>query len=96
MGSPVQLEPKVCVLGLLPDITIDKFSAIFLYETLFCARKLVARHWMRAIPPTFQDWIKVVNTSLPYKKVIYKHRGCPAKYNKIWDKWLDNTNTCDG
>lgn len=95
MGSPVQVEPRVCILGLLPDVTIDKFTATFIYESLFCARKLVAKHWMRASPPTFRDWIKMVNLSLPYKKVIYKHRGCPAKYNRIWDKWIDNTNTCE-
>lgn len=94
MGSPVQLDPKPCLLGLLPDATMDRFLAIFLSETLFCARKLVAKHWMRTISPTIRAWVGEVNASLSYKKVLYRHRGCPAKYHKIWDRWLDNTNTC--
>lgn len=42
MGSPVVLDPKLCILGLLPDIDIDKFHAAFIHETLFMARKVVA------------------------------------------------------
>lgn len=35
MGSPLQLDLKSCLLGLLPDVPIDKFLATFLHETLF-------------------------------------------------------------
>lgn len=42
MGSPVVLDPKLCILGLLPDADIDKFQATFIYETLFVARKAIA------------------------------------------------------
>lgn len=93
MGSPIPLDPKLCLLGLFPDTAMDKYLAIFLGETLFCARKLVAKRWMRTASPTIRDWIGEINATLPYK-VLYRHRGCPAKYNKIRDRWLDNTNTC--
>lgn len=94
MGSPLQLDPKMCLLGILPDVNMEKFLATFLYETLFCARKVIARHWMRANSPTIQAWIDEINKTLPYKRVLYSHRGCPAKYNKIWDRWLNSSETC--
>lgn len=82
------------MLGLLPDSTVDKFFATFLYETLFSARKLVARHWMQATPPTFQAWVTEIHLNLPYKKVLYR-LGCPTKYNKVWDRWLNLSDTCN-
>lgn len=52
MGSPVGLDPKLCLLGLLPDSDVDKYQAIFVYETLFLARKVITKVWMQAAPPT--------------------------------------------
>lgn len=92
MGSPLQLDPKTCLMGLLPDVTINQFLATFLYETLFSAWKLLAKCWMRNTP-TIHAWIGEINSTLPYKKVIYRHRGCPAKYHKVWDRWLDTPDT---
>lgn len=94
MGSPVQLDPRPCLLGLFPDTITDRSLLTFLSESLFGARKLIAKYWLRTDSPTLQIWFREVNASLPYKKVMYRHRGCPAKYHKIWNRWLDNTNTC--
>lgn len=95
MGSPLTLCPKQCLLGIFPDPDSDKFHKIFLQESLFMARLLIARKWLQPLPPTLQEWISAVNTVLPYKKEIYAHRGCPAKYGKIWDAWLGNASTCN-
>lgn len=80
MGSPLTLCPKQCLLGLFPNPDSDKFHHVFLQEVLFIARLLIARKWLRAIPPTIQEWVATINAVLPYKKEIYAHRGCPAKY----------------
>lgn len=42
IGSPIALEPKQCLLGIFPD-TVDKFTKVFLHETLFSVRKIIAR-----------------------------------------------------
>lgn len=70
MGSPLALDPKQCLLGTFPDV-LDKFTKIFLQETLFSARKTIARKWMRPEPPNMVDWKRDVNMSLPYKKKSY-------------------------
>lgn len=72
-----------CILGLLPDTDIDKFHATFIYETLFIARKVIAQAWMQTLPPTVLSWKRDINNTLPYKKLIYTHRGCTQKYSKV-------------
>lgn len=94
MGSPITLQPKPCLLGIFPDPDFDKFTKIFLHETLFSARKIIARSWMRPTPPEFVQWLIEINTVLPYKKLMYSNRGCPSKYDKIWDRWLKTPETC--
>lgn len=94
MGSPLQLDPRPCILGLLSEINVDKFFVTFLHKSLFLDRRLITRYWMRATPPTVQMWKIEVNTTLPYKRVIYLHRGCPAKFGQVWDRWLNSPDTC--
>lgn len=88
MGSPLNLDPKQCILGIFPEV-LNKFTQTFLQETLFSAKK-----WMRPKPPNMVEWKREVNATLQYKKFLYSHRGCPNKYNRIWDKWLQEPTTC--
>ena len=94
LGSPITLQPKPCLLGIFPDVGINKSLTVFLHEMLFIARKVIARVWMRPEPPELSHWLAEVNSVLPYKKLVYSHRGCPAKYEKIWGKWLNSSATC--
>lgn len=91
MGSPLTLHPEPCLLGIYPEPEMNKFTKIFLNETLFSERKVLARQWMRTDSAEFSTWVAEVNNSLPYK--TYKHRGCPSKFNKIWDRWLQAAET---
>lgn len=94
MGSPLSLDPKQCLLGIFPDLDLDKYTKLFLHESLFSDKKFIARQWMRSTPPSFSEWKADVNTTLPYKKCMYLNIGCPDKYNKTWDKWLKSSTTC--
>lgn len=95
MGSPLTLCPKQCLLGVFPNPDSNKYHHMLLQETLFTARLLIARKWLRVMPPTIREWVAAVNAVLPYKKETYAHRGSPAKYGKIWDTWLGEASTCD-
>lgn len=83
MGSPLMRCPRQCKLGLLPLPEEEKYLTIFLQETLFIARMQITQLWLRTISPTVQQWKRAVNLTLPYKKVLYSHRGCPDKFNKM-------------
>lgn len=93
MGSPVTLDPKQCLLGIFPDPS-DKFTKIFLQETLFSGRKIIARRWMRSTPLEIKEWMADINVTLPYKRFLYINRGCPDKFNRIWDRWVQDSETC--
>lgn len=95
IGSPLTLCPRQCLLGLLPISEEEKYLATFLQEALFTAHMQIAQLWLRASSPTIQQWKRTVNITLPYKKVLYLHRGCPGKCNKIWDRWVDDSSTCE-
>lgn len=43
IGSPLFLDPKLCLLGLLPDPNMVNFQTIFLHETIFYG-KLIAKN----------------------------------------------------
>lgn len=88
MGSPVTLEPKLCLLRLLPDSDIDKSLATFVHKSLFLSWKTVTRTWMQTLPPALQSWKKDINDALPCKKLTCTHRGCPLKYEKVWGRWM--------
>lgn len=91
---PYLCAPHQCLLDILSLPEEEKYLNIFLQESLFLDRMQIARSWIKATPPTIQQWMGAVNDTLPYKKVVYLHRGCPANYNKIWDRWLEDTSTC--
>ena len=94
MGTPVGMDPKLCLLGLVPDVDVDKYQNIFMCESLFVARKVVAKAWMRERAPTLEDWKREVNTTLPYRRMIYIQRGHPQKFSIVWDRWLADGETC--
>lgn len=93
-GSSLTLCPRQCLLGLIPVSKNEKYLTIFLQETLFTARMQIAQLWLRPVSPTFQQWKRAINLTLPYKRVLYSHRGCPGKFNKIWNRWVNDSSTC--
>lgn len=40
-------------------------------------------------PPTVKVWVAAVRNTIQMEKLIYQHRGCSHKYEKLWDPWLD-------
>lgn len=54
----------------------------FLHETLFQARKLIAKNWMNDHIPSLSHWNCSVNISLQYKKNIYTHQGTLGNFIK--------------
>lgn len=93
MGSPIPLTPQCCVLGILDVPDVSGTQLTFLHETLFQARKLIARNWMNDHVPLLSEWIRIINASLPYKKLVYIHRGRPEKFDKIWSTWQESPRT---
>lgn len=60
MGSPLTLDPKPCLLGIFPDADTDKYTKTFMQETLFSARKTIAKLWMRQVPPSLTGKLTLI------------------------------------
>lgn len=87
MGSPIPLTPQCCLLRIFEVPDLSRMQTILLNASLLQARRLLARNWMNGHIPTVPGWILTVNTSLPYRKLIYTHQGNPKKFTKIWSPW---------
>lgn len=59
-----------------------------IFETLFIAHKVIARNWMQTPPPPVWSMGKGGELHPPIIQKIDVHRGCPAKYNKVWDSHM--------
>lgn len=64
-----------------------------LVSLLFDARKAITLHWKKQAPPSIFFWKQLITNNLPLYRDTYAHCGCPAKYDKVWAKWLANPTT---
>lgn len=87
------LAPRACLLGILEEEQRQRYDRTMLKETLFLAQKAIAIKWIQPIPPSVHQWIQMVNQILLHEKLIYEHRGCPKKSNKLWDVWCSSSLT---
>ncbi|XP_056425567.1 olfactory receptor 1009-like [Hyla sarda] len=74
---PVPMLPRHCLLGLFDEELWSPAEIIFLREVLFLARKAIALRWMDSRTPTVAGWKALVNTSVNYEYLVYKHRKKP-------------------
>lgn len=87
MGTPIPLTPQCCVLAILEILDLSRAQKMLSHETLFQARKLIARNWMNNHIPSLSEWIHSFMKSLPCDKLIFVHWGTIEKFYKIWTLW---------
>ncbi|OCT86607.1 hypothetical protein XELAEV_18020290mg [Xenopus laevis] len=46
-------------------------------------------HWISPDPTVMKEWINYVNSMLPLIKLTYEARGCPGKFQKMWELCCD-------
>lgn len=93
MGSPIPLCPKACILLPDPENFDSLYSYTFAVESVYYAKKVIAKTWLSHRPPSFSEWLNIINSVLPLKKWLYQHRNCPLKFTKIWDRWIQSDKT---
>lgn len=63
--------PK-CLFGVLDEESWQHHTRIFLRESLFFARKVIALRWMAHRPPSLTMWKILVNSVVPFNYLVYK------------------------
>uniref|UniRef100_A0A803JZ26 Reverse transcriptase zinc-binding domain-containing protein n=1 Tax=Xenopus tropicalis TaxID=8364 RepID=A0A803JZ26_XENTR len=89
LSLPGIRSPEVCLLGIIDELIPLQKSRTLLRSLVFYAKKVVIMKWMSPIPPTIQQWIELINGTLPLIRLTYNARGVPEKFEKIWEPWLD-------
>lgn len=55
MGCPILLHPKLCLLGIIEGLQLDRFQRTYLSETLLQAHKTITITWLSNDPLLCQD-----------------------------------------
>lgn len=55
---------------------------------LLIAQKNIAMKWLSPSAPSFEVWRLQVSDSLLKEQQIYRNRGTPNTFSKLWESWL--------
>lgn len=93
--TQIPLTPRVCLIGLVEEVVPSLAHRTLLNIGLFYGKKAILLKWKKSAAPTLSFWKALVNLVIPLYKATYRIRGCPKKFTKVWQPWLD-TNTTVG
>lgn len=93
LSAPVPFIPRVCLIGLVEEVMPSLAHRTLLNIGLFYGKKAILLKWKNTAAPTLSFWKGLVNSVIPLYKATYRLRGCPKKFSKVWQPWLDSTVT---
>lgn len=64
---------KLCLLGIIDEVTVEETSRLAIARVLFQARKLILRHWKSTDNPTVKEWLTQMGDTIRLEKCIYQH-----------------------
>lgn len=88
LGWTVPLSPLPLLLGVMESLDGSRTDKLFLGVATMVAKRDIAVAWKDPASPPITKWRKEVDWCAMQEKPVYEARGCPAKYGRIWDKWL--------
>lgn len=80
---------ELALLGIQEDDQRPRYTKLLLSLLLFYAKKEILLKWTSPLPPTVRLWENSVNAILPMYKLTYMNRGCPQKFERVWQPWTD-------
>lgn len=86
-------NPLRCLLGYIDDEGLSKNTQSFLGTVLFYAKKTITMHWKSHSTPTIKFWLTLINQAIPLYKLTFEARGCPKKFFKMWNSWVNSEST---
>lgn len=86
------MDPKCVLLGIHTDVDIPRYQLLLSNLGLVVAKRDIARYWGRPELPTLKEWQTGMDMYMGAEKTVYKARGCPRKFRKVWQPWLSYYN----
>lgn len=87
LDLPIPMSPELALLGIPDDNQRSHHSKPLISYLLFYAKKVIICKWSSPDPPTLSSWLAMIDGALPIYKLTYISRGCPWKFNKVWQRW---------
>lgn len=84
----MEADTRFCILGYKvwgPEEVAVKTAVL---RCLYQARKLIMQRWQTILPPTVEEWVKIVNDIVWKERALYVRRGNLKKFEKMWNPWL--------
>lgn len=83
----IRLEARRCLLNIWEPTDLTSHTKTWVTLALMIAKRNIAQKWGAEQPPTLDQWKLDLDWSMFREKSIYKARGCPGKWSKIWENW---------
>lgn len=87
----IPLMAELALLGIQDDEQRPRYTRLLISFLLFYAKKEILLKWAFPSARTVRAWETPVNTVLPMFKLTYTNRGCPQKFEQIWQPWTKPT-----
>ena len=78
---------KTALLGIWDPRDLTRHQKILVNMGFMIAKRDSAQKWGSVMTPTFPEWEAGMDKCMALEKEIYKGRGCPKKFEKIWGGW---------
>ena len=77
-------------MGIWEPTDLTSYQKIFVNFGCMIAKRDIAQKWGSGTMPRLRDWKAGMDKCMVLEKEIYKGRGCPRKFEKIWGGWAAN------
>lgn len=88
LGANIEMDVKFLLLGIPTDIDLPRYGLLLANLGLVVAKRDIAKYWGAQRIPTLTEWKSSMDLYMAAEKVVYRARGCPRKFRKIWSPWL--------
>ena len=84
LNIDLPLDPKIYIIGLVPEGLADKQVVCILHMLLLVARKMITLSWLQPLPPTINQWHERVLKVYTMEKITAKLQ---MKYDVFLRNW---------
>ena len=90
LGREIPLDPKLCILNILPDnLVISKCEQSLLIICLLEAKRCIARAWKNVSMQGTSEWLNAMVSNVALERISYFTKNKMNTFWKIWGIFYD-------
>ena len=78
---------KTAILGVWEPSDLTRHQKTLVNIGFMNAKRDIAQKWGSEVTPRLVEWEADMDKCMTLEREIYKGRGCPRKFEKIWGGW---------